>query len=217
MDGTQTPRHDRAVPTDASTSASTNTLRVELLQLPAAVIHSLADGDLASANDFVASAGVTGQAWTTCGPIPLDGRHQAGPLTLTSYLVTPESRRTWQMRSEQISRDPEAASWITRVAYDPERRLVVGKAGFHGPPDASGMVEIGYATDPDLRRRGYARAAVEAMLGHARRSPGVRTVRASISPDNAASLRLVAQFGFAAVGEQIDEEDGLEIIYEVDL
>ena len=36
----------------------------------------------------------------------------------------------------------------------------------------------------------------------------------TISPDNAASYALAAQYGFAKVGEQWDEEDGLEIIYE---
>ena len=40
-------------------------------------------------------------------------------------------------------------------------------------------------------------------------------VRASISPDNVASLRLVAQYGFVQVGEQWDEEDGRELVLEV--
>ena len=40
-------------------------------------------------------------------------------------------------------------------------------------------------------------------------------VRVTISPDNTASYALAAQYGFTKVGEQWDEEDGLEIIYEV--
>jgi hypothetical protein len=44
----------------------------------------------------------------------------------------------------------------------------------------------------------------------------VRTVRVTISPDNVASYRLASQYGFTEVGEQWDDEDGLEIIYEVD-
>jgi ribosomal-protein-alanine N-acetyltransferase len=43
----------------------------------------------------------------------------------------------------------------------------------------------------------------------------VQVVRATISPDNAASLALVADYGFIRTGEQWDEEDGLEIIFEV--
>jgi L-amino acid N-acyltransferase YncA len=44
----------------------------------------------------------------------------------------------------------------------------------------------------------------------------VRTVRVTISPDNVASYRLASQYGFTEVGQQWDDEDGLEIIYEVD-
>jgi RimJ/RimL family protein N-acetyltransferase len=94
-------------------------------------------------------------------------------------------------------------------------RLAVGRAGFHGPPDPSGMVEVGYAVDPVYRRLGYARAALEQMLQRAAREPSVHTVRASVRPDNEASLRLVMQYGFVEVGEQWDEEDGLEAIFEV--
>jgi RimJ/RimL family protein N-acetyltransferase len=78
------------------------------------------------------------------------------------------------------------------------------------------MVEIGYAVDPAYRRRGYARAALEALLARAASEPGVQTVRVSIRPDNTPSYALASQYGFTQVGEQWDEEDGLEIIYEVD-
>jgi hypothetical protein len=44
----------------------------------------------------------------------------------------------------------------------------------------------------------------------------VRTVRVTISPDNVASYQLASHYGFTQTGEQWDDEDGLEIIYEVD-
>jgi L-amino acid N-acyltransferase YncA len=44
----------------------------------------------------------------------------------------------------------------------------------------------------------------------------VHTVRATISPDNAASCQLASQYGFSEVGEEWDDEDGLEVIYELD-
>jgi len=78
------------------------------------------------------------------------------------------------------------------------------------------MVEVGYAVDPAYRRRGYARAALELLLARAARESDVRTVRATVSPDNHASRALILQYGFAEVGEQWDDEDGLELIYEVD-
>jgi L-amino acid N-acyltransferase YncA len=41
----------------------------------------------------------------------------------------------------------------------------------------------------------------------------VRTVRATISPDNAASLHIVRAADFVEVGEQWDDEDGLELVF----
>ena len=77
------------------------------------------------------------------------------------------------------------------------------------------MVEVGYGVDPAYRRRGYARAALELLLDRARAQPDVRVLRATISPDNEASLALIAQFPFVRNGEQWDEEDGLEWIFEI--
>jgi RimJ/RimL family protein N-acetyltransferase len=37
---------------------------------------------------------------------------------------------------------------------DPE--VVVGRIGFHGPADDTGMLEIGYEVFPPYRRKGYA-------------------------------------------------------------
>ena len=76
------------------------------------------------------------------------------------------------------------------------------------------MVEVGYSIDPVYRRQGYARAAVRALLARAAAEPGVRVVRASVGPWNAPSLELVRTEGFVAVGEQVDEDDGLEIVHE---
>ncbi len=159
------------------------------MQLSPEVLRALADGDLAAAE---ASA----------------------PVSLSPYLADQECRWVWSLRADQVRADPPSAGWITAVVWDPDRQVAVGRAGFHGPPDGSGMVEVGYSIDPAHRRRGYARAAVRALLDRAAREPGVRVVRASVGPANEPSLRLVRSLGFVAVGEQIDEEDGLEIVHE---
>ena len=61
-----------------------------------------------------------------------------------------------------------------------------------------------------------ARAALLLMIDRARSDPSVRVFRVTVSPDNAASLGLVAQLPFVEVGEQWDDEDGLETIFQVD-
>src|SRR5207237_8332173 len=93
-------------------------------------------------------------------------------------------------------------------------RVMVGRFNFHGPPE-NGAAEVGYTIQPEHRRRGYATEATAAMLDWARAEHGVRRFIASISPDNEPSLRLARHLGFVQIGEQMDEEDGLELVFEL--
>ena len=61
---------------------------------------------------------------------------------------------------------------------------------------------------------GYASEGIRALLDWAWATGRVRTCVASISPHNAPSLALIHSFGFRHVGEQIDEIDGLELVFE---
>jgi ribosomal-protein-alanine N-acetyltransferase len=133
---------------------------------------------------------------------------------LSDWFLSDEVTWLWRLRLDQIATDPSAADWIVRAAVSVPDGLVIGAGGFHGPPDDAGMVEIGYSTDPAYRRRGYARAMVTELLRWAAAEPSAVTVRASISPDNAASLATIAGFGFAHVGEQWDDEDGTEFLFQ---
>lgn len=116
-----------------------------------------------------------------------------------------------RVRLAQIEEDPAAAPWLVRAIVLRAERRAVGFITFHAPPDARGMVEIGYEVLPAYRRRGYAREAAAALLAWAR-DHGARTVRASVSPDNVASRAMLA--GYVQVGEQLDEVDGLELVFE---
>jgi RimJ/RimL family protein N-acetyltransferase len=141
----------------------------------------------------------------------LDAASAVAGVPLTSYIL--EHGWLWEIRAEQVRRDPAAADWVARAAVIDG--VVVGHAGFHGPPDADGMVEVAYSVDPAFRRRGYATAMLAAAIAWASADPAVRTVRASVSPDNAASLATLRPFGFVEVGEQWDEDDGLELLLEL--
>ncbi|WP_223178703.1 GNAT family N-acetyltransferase [Streptomyces boluensis] len=136
-------------------------------------------------------------------------------LSLTEYFVTDSARWLWRYRLAQMAADPERARWMVRQAVVGDGGLAVGHAGFHGPPDEAGMVEVGYSVAPEFRRRGYARATLVELLCRAAAEPTVTTVRAAISPGNAASLATVSGFGFVEVGEQWDDEDGRELVFEV--
>lgn len=85
-----------------------------------------------------------------------------------------------------------AATWGPRhIVLD---RLAVGSIGCFGPP-VDGETEVGYGLVPDARGRGVATEAL-GLLATAADQVGVR-LRASVSPDNAASLRVLAKCGFS--------------------
>jgi RimJ/RimL family protein N-acetyltransferase len=122
-------------------------------------------------------------------------------------------------RLGQLRLDPAIRPWLGRAMILTEEdgtRRTVGSIGFHGPPDAEGKLEVGYSVDPPFRRRGYASESVKALFDWAFREHGITRFVASISPDNDASLNLTAAYGFQKVGEQMDEIDGLEYVFETD-
>lgn len=162
---------------------------VRLVGIPPAAMQALVDGDVERASRL------TG-------------------IRLSEFLVSDDCTWLWRIRLEQAERDPASSYWVARAAVT-EDGEVVGHAGFHGPPDETGMVEVGYTVDPAFRRRGYARAMMRTLLAWASAEPGVTRLRASIAPDNGASLATIRGFGFEQTGEQWDEDDGLELVYEV--
>jgi [ribosomal protein S5]-alanine N-acetyltransferase len=120
-------------------------------------------------------------------------------------------------RLAQMEADPSVQQWLGRamVITDPGgRRHAIGTLGFHGPPDAQGRVEVGYRIEPPYRRRGYTSEAVRALFDWAAREHGIRRFVASVSPTNGPSLALIRGLGFSQVGEQMDEIDGLELVFE---
>ncbi len=172
------------------TSRTPGAAGLELLQLPPAVLAALAGGDLPAAR-------------------------AAATVPLTPYLAGSECAGVWRMRRDQIARSPADAAWVTRLVVETATGQVVGRAGYHGPPDSAGMVEVGYSIDPAHRRRGHARGALVILLETAKNYPEVAVVRASVRPDNTPSRLLLDQYDFEPVGEQWDEEDGWETVLEV--
>jgi GNAT superfamily N-acetyltransferase len=78
--------------------------------------------------------------------------------------------------------DDRSPWWVFGVVVD---GLVVGDAGFHGPPAATPPteVEIGYQVVPAYRARGVATRACALLLEHAWRH-GADRVRAEVEADN---------------------------------
>jgi RimJ/RimL family protein N-acetyltransferase len=89
-----------------------------------------------------------------------------------------------------------------------DRGCVIGSAGFKGPPDATGTVEIAYGIVPSCEGHGYATEAAAALVGFACAHEHVRLVRAHTLPASNASTRVLVKCGFRHVGTVIDPDDG---------
>ena len=92
---------------------------------------------------------------------------------------------------------------------DRESDLVVGVAGFKGPPDDEGMVEIAYAIVPSFQGKGFATEAAGELVAFAHRDDRVLCIRAHTLPESNASTRVLQKNGFVKTAEVEDPEDGL--------
>jgi len=122
-----------------------------------------------------------------------------------------------KVRLGDVERDPAVRPWLLRFIVLRRSRIAVGLVGFHAYPDSDGRAEVGYEVFTPYRRRGYAREAVLGLLDWAARRQAVRAFLAAIAPDNEPSMRLALGLGFRQIGAQVDEADGLELIYELHL
>ena len=103
---------------------------------------------------------------------------------------------------------PGARSWGPRHVVRSFDGLVCGSIGFFGPAEPAAdevlEAEVGYGLVEDARGHGAATEALSALLAETDRV-GVR-VRASVEPDNRASVRVLAKCGFTEL--RGSDEDG---------
>ncbi len=168
---------------------SIRTPRFELVSMSLAFMHALREGDSDGAATLIGAT------------VPADM-----PADLEHFL---------EYRIADLTADPTVQPWLGRaiVVEDAAGRRVIGSIGFHSPPDEDGRVEIGYRVEPEHRRQGVATEVVRALLDWANREHGVTRFRAATAPDNVASQAVLARFGFREVGVQMDEYDGLEVVF----
>ena len=89
-----------------------------------------------------------------------------------------EDRHVLGLRKRQIS-EGDDYRWLLRAVVTRSHPTMVGRIGFHGPPDADGVVEIGYRIDSAFRRRGFGFECAARLIEAAERASG-RLGRASV-------------------------------------
>jgi ribosomal-protein-alanine N-acetyltransferase len=92
-----------------------------------------------------------------------------------------------------------------RLVIERASDLVIGGAGFFGPPDEDGRTEFGYGIVPSRRGRGYATEAVGTLLRFGLADAEVVELVAGVELDNVASVRVLEKAGLRRVS-QTDKE-----------
>lgn len=118
-------------------------------------------------------------------------------------------------RVPQVKVDPSVNKWFVRFIVLKETQEVIGSTSFHGAPDIDGMIEIGLGIEEAFRGKGYAKEALKGMWRWVCQFPEVKTLRYTVSPENLPSIAVIEYFGFNYMGQQMDEIDGPENIYEM--
>lgn len=143
-------------------------------------------------------------------------------LAVPAYWYT--ERALMHHRAGQLAKDPALLPWLVRAMGLRATGEMVGHIGFHTAPGADylkdrapGAVEFGYTVFEPHRRQGLAREAAAALMHWAHTTHGVTHFVLSISPYNVPSQRLAASLGFRQVGSYVDDEAGLEEVYELRL
>jgi RimJ/RimL family protein N-acetyltransferase len=125
---------------------------------------------------------------------------------LRDFFVSGEVSPAWV---QKLRESAPVDVWLHGFAVvEQGRDEVIGGIGFKGPPDAEGMVEIGYGIVASREGRGYATEAAAAVVDFAFKQPAVRVVRAHTLPQKNASTRVLGKCGFTHLGEVVDPEDG---------
>jgi len=102
----------------------------------------------------------------------------------------------------RLVEQPDADGWWFYFVLLPEpaETTLIGVAGYKGPPDPEGCVEVGYGIVADRRRRGYATEATRALVERAFTIPSVEAVVAETLPDLVPSIGVLAKLGFRLTG-----------------
>ncbi|HEX5591687.1 MAG TPA: GNAT family protein [Candidatus Limnocylindrales bacterium] len=115
--------------------------RLELVPLLAAFVDAVRQGDRAAAERAI---GARVSRWLMREP---------------SHLV-----QLLLAQSGPGAGGPGVVGWLVVAVGRSGRRRVIGSAGFHGPPDERGRLEIGCVIEPASRRRGYAAEAMRTLV-----------------------------------------------------
>ena len=118
-------------------------------------------------------------------------------------------------RIPRVNQQPSFSEIGLILAISKSDNEVVGSAGFHDFPDERGMIEIGFGIVLEKQNQGFGIELLLGMWNMICQRSDVKILRYTVAPDNEPSMHIINKLGFTKIGEQIDPEDGLELIFEM--
>jgi RimJ/RimL family protein N-acetyltransferase len=104
---------------------------------------------------------------------------------------------------------PGAVGWYSWyiIAYPTATTpaTLVAAAGYVGPPDETGTIEIGYSVSEEWRRQGIATEIVAQLVTNAWQHENVKRITAHTQPDGVASIGVLTKNGFNQIDSDVPE------------
>jgi RimJ/RimL family protein N-acetyltransferase len=144
--------------------------------------------------------------------LAIAGRSFSNPFRV---LIDDEGPLGW--RVPQVKVEPALNKWFVRFIVLKATGEAIGSTSFHSAPDSAGMIEIGIGIEEKFWGNGFATESLLGMWRWVVVQYGVKVLRYTVSPTNVASVKIIQKFGFHHQGQQMDEIDGPEDIYEMSI
>jgi ribosomal-protein-alanine N-acetyltransferase len=92
----------------------------------------------------------------------------------------------------------QPAGWYSWYAIHPNAgsHTLIGAAGFIGPPDKEGLVQIGFSIHPHWQRLGFATELAAELVAFAFEHDSVRSIIGDTTRRNVASCKSLSRLGF---------------------
>lgn len=92
---------------------------------------------------------------------------------------------------DNLENSDEVSGFDIWMIVKKEDMTVIGDAGFKGPPDENGDIEIGFGLIDNEQRKGYGYEAANALINWAFSQEDVRKIKADCLIDNYGSIRVL--------------------------
>jgi len=90
------------------------------------------------------------------------------------------------------------------ILVEKSKKAIIGGICFHGEPDESGEVEIGYGTDEEYQNQGYMTETIAKFIGWTKNLIHVKVIKAETERMNYSSIRVLEKNGFQVFCENGD-------------